>query len=91
MKADFDHIFSVPKMLAALIAVGGVTLGLFAFDAERAIARLDEVATQAQAIHETTTVLVTRVDGLDTRVNGLSGQVTDHEKRITLVEAKDAK
>jgi hypothetical protein len=79
---------TVQNLLSVLIAVGGLTLGLFTYDAERAIGRLDELAKVTAEVHETTSVLDNRVSVLNTRVDAFGNIVTDHEKRITSIEAR---
>jgi len=77
-----DTVLTVPKLLSALLLLGSLTFGFFAWDFERAIGRLDaiDLAQNAQAI--TVGTLGTRVDSVEKRTDQLSSQVTDHEKRL---------
>jgi hypothetical protein len=86
-----ENLFTVPNLLSALIVVAGLTIGLFGVEAERAIGRLDGIEAAQSTVASSVAVITNRVDGLDLRVNAASAQLADHEKRIIVVEAKEAK
>lgn len=87
--SNYEKTFTVPKLLSALILVAGLTIGLFGVEAERAIGRLDGIEAAQTMITTNVAVVTNRVDGVEHRVDNLSGQVADHEKRLIVVEAKE--
>ncbi|MBI1313675.1 hypothetical protein GC176_20475 [bacterium] len=79
-------IFSTHNLIAALVAVAGLTFGLFVWDAERALDKLDKVDVNSGQTAAQVQVLVDKVGDIGKRQDMISGVVTDHEKRITVLE-----
>lgn len=81
-------LFNINNLLSILIGVGTITLGLFAFDAERVIGRVDQLTATTAEIHETTSLLDGKVTSLNSRVDGFGNILTEHEKRISSIEGR---
>lgn len=83
-------IFSTHNLVAALLVVAGVTFGIFTWDAERALNKLDEVDASSTKTASHVEVLVNQIDTIANVQDRQSTTLLDHEKRITTLEADNA-
>ena len=74
------HIFSIEKLLGALIMIATLSGTFFGWQGERAISKLDQIGVELTQTH-------TRVDSLAVSAELLRKSSADQESRITYLEA----
>lgn len=83
------RLLTVKNLLVVIMAVAGVTLGLFKYEANRALDKLDTVATATTNASQQIAVMAESVKELSGRVSNLEYASNDHEHRITVLETRD--
>jgi hypothetical protein len=74
------HLLAVSGLLVSL------TFGMFTWEAERAVEKLDSLAQSQIATDRIDAVQENRVLALETSSKAMASIYTDHEKRITVLE-----
>ena len=87
---SWGDMLSVRHLLTAIATVASLTFGMFVWDAERALTKLDRVDQSSATVAGQVQVIADQVKRLDTTQSQQAGELTDHEKRITVLETKTA-
>lgn len=80
--------FSVQQLLTGLLALGGVTLGVIGFDAERLIGAVDDLKGAQAADHLQIVTNTNGIAGLVPRVDGLEIKYADLDHRVIKLEPR---
>lgn len=87
MKIPGTH-FSVPQLLTGMIALGGLTLGIVAFDAERLISAVDDLKTAQAQDHYQVTQNTGQIAALGNRVEDIDTKYVDLDHRVVKLEPR---
>jgi len=79
---------SVPQLLTALIALGGLTFGLVAYDAERLIGAVDDLRALQAADHLQITVNANDIASIKPQIGDLQIKVVDLQGRVIKLEPR---
>lgn len=80
--------FNVPQLLTGLIALGGITLAIVAFDAERVIGAVDDLQKSQATLNTQITLNANDIAVLKPRVGELEVKLEDHEHRLIKLEPR---
>jgi peptidoglycan hydrolase CwlO-like protein len=84
--ASFHPMLTVKNLLGALTAVATITLGMFVYDAERVINKVDSIETSASNLTTSVSNLTTTVNRHESQIEKMGGELSDHDKRILVLE-----
>lgn len=95
MDIDFDKrdghpVWNAKNLLAVLAIVASLTFGMFTWDMERGLNKLDAVDANSSQTAAQVRVLVDQMSREQHQQDFLAGRVDDHEKRITVLETINA-
>lgn len=85
-----NNVFSVPRLLMALTTLATLTFGMFVFEAERALNKLDAIDVQNSMQSTSIAVHDAAIERLNKTEETLANIVAQHENRITTIEVRRA-
>lgn len=83
-------LFNVKNLLGTIATMATLTFGMFVWDAERALTKLDAVDANSHSTAEQVSAIAANVNNLTIQQTGMAVELTDHEKRITVLETMDS-